>query len=257
MLSVFGSTGFIGSNWMRIFSSVSYAEPRESVAPKYDELLYFRSTNSNYNVFQDVTLDVKTNLLLFTQTLQNIRPQNIFNHISSWFVCYPKGFYSATKLCQENLLESFGKTFGIKYRIIRPCNVVGGDNNCSKKKNALEWIILLLKKNEDVNVYEGSNIRNFIHVEDFCNATKLILDNGDFDTIFEVGGLEDCDLIDAVEYCKKTINSKSKIRRVPTPKFHSTVQIKDYHSDISNLIKLKFKYQYPSIESLLNKLCQK
>ena len=52
--------------------------------------------------------------------------------------CDPKGFYSITKKCAEDLLISFCNTFGVKYRIIRLCNVMGkGDKGASSKKNAI------------------------------------------------------------------------------------------------------------------------
>src|SRR3990167_10131840 len=72
--------------------------PREQRYPRSDEILYLISTTDNYNVFSDITLDVKTNLLVFTEALEAIRdPVGEFsittdrekvcvNFVSSWFV---------------------------------------------------------------------------------------------------------------------------------------------------------------------------
>ena len=48
--------------------------------------------------------------------------------------CNPKGFYSITKKCAEDLIISFSETFNINYRIIRLSNVLGkGDQKISNK----------------------------------------------------------------------------------------------------------------------------
>ena len=160
MISVFGASGFIGSKWMELYSDASFAEERSSILSKYKDILYFRGTNSNYSVFKDPTLEVKTNLLLLTEMFKNLTPEHSFNLISSWFVygknnceinkesdcCNPKGFYSITKKCAEDLLISYCKTFNIKYRILRLANVYGNnDSGTSKKKNALNYLINKIK----------------------------------------------------------------------------------------------------------------
>ncbi len=255
MISVFGATGFIGSNWMKNFPEISYAEPRESIVPKYNNILYLRGTNSNYNVFQDPTLDVKSNLILLTETFKNITPNYTFNLVSSWFASYPKGFYSATKLCQELLTESFCKTFDIPYRIIRPCNVVGGDTKFSGNKNALEWMIDKLKKNQAVQIYDGQNLRNYIYITDFCNALKLILDKGKYEIIYTVGNEHSYDMIDIIKCCRNLLGSRSPVEIIPRPKFYSLVQPQNYIADTSDLARLGFKCQYNTLEKVCEQLC--
>lgn len=253
-LSVFGASGFIGSHWMNK-NPENFAENRDSIKAQNNKILYFRGTTTNYNVFNDLQLDVNTNLNLFLETLKNTGPDLEFNLVSSWFVHFPKGFYSATKLCQEQLLESYCKTFGKKYRILRLCNVLGGDKKKSAQKNALEYIIDKLKKNERIDVYEGDNYRNYLHVSDVCNAIKLILENGELNTIYEIGDTKSYKLLDIINFCRDYLKSSSLIKIVETPKFHQIVQIKDFHMDSSKLYELGYKKQY-NIEETLIQLCK-
>ena len=110
--------------------------------------MYFISTVDNYNVHNNITLDVETNLKVLCEVLDFCRDTNIvFNFISSWFVygetelpakeeyyCRPTGFYSITKKAAEDLLISFCRTYGVKYRILRLCNVMGnGDGTFAAK----------------------------------------------------------------------------------------------------------------------------
>ena len=84
------------------------------------------------------------------------------------------------KKCAEDLIISFAQTTGMKYRILRLCNVMGeGDTKASKKKNAIQWMVNELKADRDIKVYDhGSHCRDIMHVEDVCRAIKLIMDKG-------------------------------------------------------------------------------
>ncbi|NBW15049.1 MAG: NAD(P)-dependent oxidoreductase [Caulobacteraceae bacterium] len=268
-ISVFGSTGFIGKKWIELYSKESFSEDRSSIKSENKDILYFRATNSNYNVFSDPSLDVKTNLTLLTELFKNIDSSYNFNLISSWFVygknnceinkeidyCNPKGFYSITKYTQEQLTESYCETNNIKYKILRLCNVIGGDQKATAKKNALEFLIDKLKKHEEINIYEGDNYRNYLNVEDVCKAIKLIIEKGKSNEIYNIGDTKSTKLIDIIDYCKNRLNSKSIIKMIETPKFHQQVQTKNFWMDTSKLQSLHFKPKY-SLEETLNKLCK-
>ena len=150
MISLYGGTGFIGSTYLSLYPDQVVVIPRDQRIPDTNEALYFISTTDNYNIFSDPLLDVETNLKVLIETLEECKDiENIvFNFISSWFVygqtrelpvneetyCNPTGFYSITKRAAEQLLISYCQTFGLKYRILRLCNVFGpGDNRASKK----------------------------------------------------------------------------------------------------------------------------
>ena len=136
--SVYGATGFIGSRYCQMFPNEIFPQQRHQRVPLLNEIIYFISTVDNYNVFNDITLDVDTNLRVLCEVLEHCKERDItFNFISSWFVygetnlpakedyyCNPTGFYSITKKAAEDLLISFCKTFGTKYRILRLCNVM-------------------------------------------------------------------------------------------------------------------------------------
>ena len=256
MISVFGSTGFIGSNWIKMYPDISFPEERNSLISKYDKLIYFRGTTTNYSVFEDISRDINTNLLLFTETLKNTSQNCEFNLISSWFCETGSGFYAITKRAQEELLESYSKTFDRKYKIIRLANVIGGDSKANKKKNALEHMINEIKNNRDIEIYEGSNFRNFINVSDCCRAIKLILDKGENGQKYNVGDLQSYRIQELLEYCIEKTKSKSNISIVPVPKFHSLVQQPNYFMKTNKLQKLGFRDE-KTIWQTLDEICSR
>jgi len=270
-LSVYGSTGFIGSNFLKLYPKHQIIK-REDRKPLSNEILYFISTVDNYNLYKDTSIDVKTNLSILCEVLNFCKKKDIvFNFISSWFVygklnslpaketskCNPTGFYSITKKCAEDLLVSFSETFKTKYRIIRLSNVLGkGDKNISNKKNALTWMVNKLKNNETIELYDnGDPIRDIIHVKDACRAIELICKKGNTNEIYNVGSGEPITIGKFIDIAKAKIKSNSRIIAIDTPEFHSKVQNKHFWMDNHKLQSLGYKSNF-SHEDIINELCQ-
>ena len=269
-LSLYGGSGFVGGNFKKLYSN--YVEmQRDERKPKTKEILYFISTVDNYNIHDNITLDVNTNLKILCEVLDYCRSEDIvFNFISSWFVygktpylpatedsiCNPTGFYSITKKCAEDLLISFCNTYGVKYRIMRLCNVLGaGDQKASKKKNAITWMIDELKLDHDIHLYdEGSNCRDVMHVQDVCVAIKLICDNGEYNQIYNIGSGKPTTIGEIITLSKHYLKSKSKINYMDSPKFHNNVQTKNFWMSTKKLKSLGFE-QKLSLEFIIKDLC--
>ena len=62
-LSIFGSTGFIGNNFLKLYPN-HIPIKKNILLPKTNDILYLISTVDNYNIFDDMTKDVKVNLEL-------------------------------------------------------------------------------------------------------------------------------------------------------------------------------------------------
>jgi nucleoside-diphosphate-sugar epimerase len=270
MISVYGASGFVGSRFCNLYPNFIVKQNREERKPQTKEILYFISTVDNYNVHTNITLDVETNLKVLCEVLDFCRDSDIvFNFISSWFVygetqlpakeeyiCKPTGFYSITKKAAEDLLISFCKTYNVKYRIIRLCNVLGkSDNKASLKKNALVHMINLLKQNEDVYLYdEGTPIRDVMHIDDVCRAIKLICDDGNINEIYNVGSGQPTSIGDIIGKAKECLGSESSIKFKEAPEFHQIVQAKDFWLDTTKLQLLGFT-QSISTDEIIKQLC--
>jgi len=267
-ISVFGSTGFIGSRFCKLNSDKCIREKRENRLPASDDILYLISTTTNYNVFNDVHIDIDTNLSILVDVLQHCKDRAVtFNFISSWFVygdtalpasessvCNPKGFYSITKRAAEQLIISYCETFNIKYRILRLCNVIGTNDNFSKQKNALQFIIDKIKNNEKLNLYHnGDFIRDYMHIDDVCAAIKHCLVFGDCNEVYNIGSGTSTKFIDIINYAVDKFDSSSIIESIKPPPFHDIVQVKDMWLDTKKLDGLGFKPQmtvYDSIDAI-------
>ncbi|HTQ07965.1 MAG TPA: NAD-dependent epimerase/dehydratase family protein [Polyangiaceae bacterium] len=256
-ISVFGASGFVGSRFCALHPGEAHAVARDAVSPAHDQILYLVSTTHNYHVYDDLQIDIDTNLKHLMRVLEHCRERDFtLNFVSSWFVygthvelpakesaiCNPRGFYAITKKCAEDLLVSFCRTFGKKYRILRLSGVYGPGDRFSKRKNALQYMIQRLVRNEPVELYAaGTPVRDYLYVDDVARALRLCMDRAPLGEITNVGSGVPARLGDLIHYCRDRLGSKSAITSVEPPEFHRSVQAHDFWLDVSRLESLGFE----------------
>lgn len=274
-LTIFGGRGFVGSAYVKAYydqavgNIVSINEkPDLNVYSK--DVLYLISTIHNYNMPNHPTLDVETNLIVLIQVLENWRKRpdsknGVFNFVSSWFVygyaggkivnedaiCDPKGFYSITKRCAEQLLISYCDTHNLKYRILRLGNVIGpGDKKVSAQKNVLQYLVNKLIAGQDVEVYgDGHFHRDYIHVDDCVRAIDLSITKGQVNEIYNIGNGKTWDFITILSYLKIMLDSPSNLVHVDPKGIYKKVQIPSFYMDTTKLRALGYtpKYKYAKL----------
>jgi nucleoside-diphosphate-sugar epimerase len=116
---------------------------------------------------------------------------------------------------------------GINYRILRLTNIIGtGDTGVSAKKNAIQHMIGLLKKNEPVKLYDrGANIRDFMYVDDACRAIDVCIRNSPVGEVINISNNQPVSIFEVIDYAKKKLNSSSELISIETPDFHKVVQV--------------------------------
>lgn len=269
-ISVFGGSGFIGGTFCKLYSEDVILVPRESKKFGTNEVLYFISTTTNQSVFNNLHVDIDTNLSFFVDVLQNCKDRDVmFNFISSGFVygndiidaketdcCNPTGFYSITKRCAEQLLISFCETFGVKYRILRIGNVYGFDKIISPGKNVLGYMIGLLKENKDIKLYGGGEfLKDYMFVEDICRAIKLIISCRNINQIYNIASGTSMTFKDIIETAKDMVQSNSNLISIPFPKEQEYLQIKNMTLNTDKLKSLGFN-NVMNFEKGLQILCE-
>jgi nucleoside-diphosphate-sugar epimerase len=250
-ISVFGGTGFIGSEFCNQYHNDVIIVERDSIEPLSNKVLYLISTSDNHAMLTNSLIDVETNLIHLLKVLDKCRDKDIeFTYVSSWFVygdallpavetsyCKPKGFYSITKRAAEQLIETYCKTYNIKYNIVRLGNVIGpSDYKVSSKKNALQFLINELKQDRDINLYcNGEFYRDFIDVNDVAAGLKFIIDSNTFGEIYNLAFGKPTVFRDLILYAKEKLNSKSKIGTMEVSDFHKAIYIKNMWLDTTKI----------------------
>jgi nucleoside-diphosphate-sugar epimerase len=198
--------------------------------------------------------------------------QGVFNFMSSWFVygqdsgfgegsrgipetdpCDPKGFYSITKRCAEQLLMSYCETFGLQYRILRLANVLGKqDKKVSAKKNALQYLLGEIAANRPVDLYDsGYFYRDYIDVRDCARAIDLVVQQGEINSIYNIGNGKPIIFRDIVRYARDAMDSASELRTIEQKEFHKKVQSsRSFFMDNTKLESLGYRPQYTIQETV-------
>lgn len=97
----------------------------------------------------------------------------------------PRNPYSATKAGADLLAQSFEKTHDIPVIITRTCNNFGPRQHPEK---LIPKFIQNAANGEKLPVYgDGSNVREWIYVEDNCRALYLVLREGEVGETYNIG----------------------------------------------------------------------
>ena len=107
----------------------------------------------------------------------NANEESVFN---------PSSPYAATKASAELLVKSYSKTFNSDVIITRCTNNYGPRQFQEK---LIPKTIILAKQNKKIPVYgKGNNIRDWIHVDDHCDAILAAFLQGKSGTSYNIAG---------------------------------------------------------------------
>jgi len=273
-VSIFGPTGYIASAFRKQTQFECIPIERESREPLSDDVLYFIGSVDEHSMLTDVHLDIDTNLSILVDVLKVWRarkPNGCFSFIGSWFVynqspipvteqapCSPLGFYSVAKLAAERLIESYCRVYNLPFRILRLANVYGGhDPGASRKKNALQWLIGKMARNEPIQLYyDGRFMRDYLHIDDAVRAIDVCLSDMPTDVTVNVGSGKSVEFRRIIEMARDALGSTSEITPWPggAPDFHKTVQAKNFRMDVRFLRSYGWLPMVP-LESGIKKMC--
>ena len=121
----------------------------------------------------------------------------------------PTNPYSATKAGAELIVQSYYHSFNFPIIITRSNNIYG-DNQYTEK--LIPRFIDLLKNNKKLTIHgRGDNVRAFLHVNDLCEAFKLILTKGVIGEIYNIGSEDEYTVLEVADILIKKIKKTEKI----------------------------------------------
>ena len=97
----------------------------------------------------------------------------------------PNSPYAASKASADHILRSYGVTYNIPLTIVNCCNNYGPYQFPEK---FIPTVIINILKKKSVPIYgSGQNIREWIHVNDYCSALDKIMKKGNPGQSYNVG----------------------------------------------------------------------
>lgn len=109
----------------------------------------------------------------------------------------PSSPYSSSKAAAELLVNSYVITYGIKAIITRCTNNYGPRQFIEK---LIPKTILLADQNKKIPIYNaGKGMRDWIHVEDHCNAISMLIHNGKDGEKYNISAKNEYDVLHVVK----------------------------------------------------------
>ena len=170
--SIDGPKEFINTN---IFGTFNLLQASRSNLARYDNNFRFVHVSTD-EVYGDLGND------------------GYFDEYSSY---NPSSPYSASKAASDHLVRSWGRTFGLPV-IVTNCSNNYGPNQFPEKLiplmiiNCLDWKLLPVYGN-------GNNIRDWLFVNDHCNALETVFRDGITGDTYNIGGSNEVKNIDIVK----------------------------------------------------------
>lgn len=131
----------------------------------------------------------------------------------------PNSPYSASKASSDLIALAYKETYKMNVTVTNCSNNYGPYQHNEK---LIPHMIKLALKNEKLPVYgEGLNIRDWLYVEDHCEAIDLVLHNGKAGERYNIGGHNEKRNIEIVKLILKHLNKpESLIEHVEDRKGH-------------------------------------
>lgn len=110
----------------------------------------------------------------------------------------PNSPYSASKASSDHLVRAYQETYGLNTSISNCSNNYGPYQNPEK---LIPTVILRILNGQPIPVYgDGSNIRDWLYVEDHCRGIAAILEQGTVGETYNIGGNNEWANIDLVKH---------------------------------------------------------
>ena len=218
--------------------------------PGHDAVVHFAAESHVDRSITGAADFVLTNVLGSQQMLQAALQADVetFVHVStdevygsinegSWpedDPLLPNSPYSASKASSDLLARAYYRTFGMDVRITRCSNNYGPYQFPEK---VIPLFVTNLMDGIPVPLYgSGSNVRDWLHVDDHCNGIQLVLEGGRAGEIYNIGGGTE---LTNVELTMKILEAmgagEDMIKRVADRKGHDqrySVDISKIHNEL-------------------------
>ncbi len=137
----------------------------------------------------------------------------------------PSSPYSAAKTGGDLIVKAYGETYKMPINITRCSNNYGPYHFPEK---LIPLIIRNILEGKQLPVYgDGSNVRDWLYVEDHCKAIDAVVNNGRNAEVYNIGGHNEKKNIDIVKLVISTIHDIME----KEPQYRSVLKKKETLSD--------------------------
>ncbi|MEX0896139.1 MAG: dTDP-glucose 4,6-dehydratase [Patescibacteria group bacterium] len=195
-------------NYVFIEGNICDAATVERAMQDVDIVVHFAAESHVDRSITNPAIFLETNVLGTHQLLQSALAANVghFHHISTDEVFGsleldsqaqfsedtkydPRSPYAASKAAADHLVRAYGETFGLQYTITNCSNNYGPYHFPEK---LIPLAITNAIDDQPLPLYgHGLFVRDWLYVEDHCRAIASVIEQGEKNTTYLVGGMDE------------------------------------------------------------------
>tara|TARA_A100001037_G_scaffold306330_1_gene350764 strand:- start:1907 stop:2845 length:939 start_codon:yes stop_codon:yes gene_type:complete len=246
-----------------IKADVSKQKSVDQVFAKYspDLIIHLAGQTSHSRSFDNVINDLDSNTRSTLLLLEKIRTKNInckFILGSTFIVigkpkklpidenseCNPTNLYATHRLTSEYYCKIYNQVFGLKNMIFRITNAYGPNEQTSKNKNAINYLIHQAYTNQSITIYnKGKIFRDFIYISDVISAIQILIQKGKPGELYWIANGTKTSLNNFSLSLKK--QSNCSINYIESPKYTKKVDVGNFIVNNNKIKKLGWKPKIP------------
>ena len=131
-------------------------------------------------------------------------------------VMAPISYYGWSKQMMENSIHYVHRTAGLKYLILRPSNPYGHGQNIHARQGLIAVAMGKILAAEPIEVWgNGSNIRDYIYIDDLAEAVVQLLEKNVYNTTVNIGSGEGASINDIIHILRDVVDEEVKVDYKP------------------------------------------
>ena len=128
----------------------------------------------------------------------------------------PISYYGWSKQMMENSILYVHRTAGLKYLVVRPSNPYGHGQNIHAKQGLIAVALGKILAEEPIAVWgDGSNVRDYIYIDDLCEAIAQLLEKDVCNTTLNIGSGVGASINDIIISLKDVVSEEVKVEYLP------------------------------------------
>ena len=169
----------------------------------------------------------------------------------------PISYYGWSKQMMENSILYVHRTAGLKYLILRPSNPYGHGQNIHARQGLIAVAMGKILAAEPIEVWgNGSNIRDYIYIDDLAEAVVQLLEKDVYNTTVNIGSGEGASINDIIHILRDVVDEEVKVDYKPARSVDVSHMILDT-TRLRSYINMEFTPLKDGIELFYNDIKEK
>lgn len=169
----------------------------------------------------------------------------------------PISYYGWSKQMMENSIQYVHRTAGLKYLILRPSNPYGHGQNVHARQGLIAVALGKIFAGKPITVWgDGSNVRDYIYIDDLCEAVVQLLEKDVYNTTVNIGSGEGASINDIIHILRDVVDEEVKVDYKPARSVDVSHMILDT-TRLKSYINMEFTPLKDGIELFYNDIKEK